>query len=178
MGYDYSNEIERSSDQLGELSKLADELHDAEATVAQLEAKLASAKADVVRISEEEIPELMAEIGMDEFKTSTGLSIKLDRKVFAKIPKYRMGEAVDWLDEHGEGGMVKRNVVVGFNRDQEEAATELAASLSEQYPAGVSQDYSVHASTLKAWAKRKIEAGEEIPEDLFGIHTKQIAKIG
>jgi predicted transcriptional regulator len=177
MGHDYTDEMDRSTDKLGELSSLAEELRGAETEVANLEAKLAAAKADVERIAEEEIPELMAEIGMAEFKTASGFTVSIDRKVYAKIPKYRMGEAVQWLDDNGEGGMVRRKVIVDFNRDQEDAAAELAEDLESKY-AAVAQDYSVHSSTLKAWAKRKIEAGEELPEDLFGILTKQVAKIG
>lgn len=180
MTYDYTEDqcIADSDDRLGQLSTLAGDLQTAQDEVAKIESDLAIAKSTVVQLSEETIPELMSEIGMTEFRTEGGFAITVERKVFASIPKYRMGEAVDWLDDNDEGGMVKRKVIVAFNRDQEEAATALAKKLGGTYPAGVEQVYSVHSSTLRAWARKRVEAGKETPEELFGIHTKQIAKLG
>ena len=39
-------------------------------------------------------------------------------------------------------------------------------------------DLSVHASTLKAFVKERIEAGTEFPRELFGVHvaTKAVVK--
>jgi len=178
MTHDYTEDIEVSDDALGQLSELALELRTTQTNVATLELQLKIAKGDVRELEEVQIPELMAEVGMTEFATSGGLKIKVEKKVFASIPKYRMDEAIKWLDDNNEGGMVKRNVIVAFNRDQEEDATTLMTDLAAQYPAGVDQTYSVHASTLKAWARKRIEAGKETPEELFGIHTKEVAKIG
>lgn len=178
MTHDYSEDIDVSDDALGQLSELAVDLRKAQSAVVNLELELKIAKADVRELEETQIPELMDEVGMTEFATSGGLKIVVEKKVFASIPKYRMSEAIAWLDKNNEGGMVKRNVVVAFNRDQEDEATELADVLGKDYPAGVDQTYSVHASTLRAWARKRIEAGKPTPEELFGIHTKQVAKIG
>lgn len=170
-------EHETTDDLLVQLGRMADELDQAMQRRDELAAKLKLEEDTIRLLEEEQLPELLQEVGVDRITTKNGLNVELDIDVKAKIPNYRKGEALKWLDAHGEGGMAKRTVTVFFNRDQEEDADFLTENLEKDYPAGVTKDYSVHASTLKAWAKRKVEAGDEFPHELFGVQIFRRAKV-
>ncbi len=177
---DYSGAVTPdSTDALAELSRLGTALTQAQANVKELETSLALAKKEVVNLSETQIPELMDEVGLTRFTTREGIPFKVSDQVFASITKAKKAAALAWLDNNGHGQIMKRKVIVEFDREQEDAANELTASLVGDYgDDGVLCDKSVHASTLKAWAREQLEAGADIPLELFGIHVRRIAKIG
>ena len=171
-----SYEVESGGD-LATLADLAEKLRVAQQGIAKLEAELKAAQAVEVELRDKAIPDLMDELGMAEFETRSGFKIKIVENVFASISKDRKTRAHAWLDENGHGGMIRRKVLVEFNREQGDDAKKLATDLRGKYPA-VAQELSVHGTTLKSWAKRMLTEGEDIPLDLFGIHTQKTAKIG
>lgn len=174
--FDYGDYVDKpEGDGLAELRRLADELEQAQERVAEAEAALKAAQQTAKHLAEEVLPGKMAEVGLEMFKTPSGFTLEIKEQVFAHIAKARAAAAYRWLEENGHGGMIKRHVLVAFNKDQEEAASKLHANLQLEF-SGVTQKLQVNAGTLKAWAKRMLEAGEEVPLDLFGIHTKTVAK--
>lgn len=164
-----------SENALAELSKLADEQAQAAARVADLEAQLEKARDEFRDISERRLPEKMDELGMEEFKTKTGLKIKVKEVIRASIPKPRQGEAFRWLRENGFGGLIKRAIAVKFGKGEDETAEKLAHDLAEKYE--VEDNASVHPSTLKAFVSEQLADGHEIPMDLFGVHRQRTAVI-
>jgi len=178
MTNDYSDFIDSAPDTAGlaQLSDLATDLYLAELAAAEAAEKAKEAQAKVTHISERLIPELMASLGMAEFVTTNGIKLKIDDVYRASIPKARREEAHAWLEANGEGGMVKHNVVANFARDQQEEARALRAQL-EADGLNVSDEQKVESSTLRAWVKRQLEAGAEIPMDLFGAGKIERAKI-
>lgn len=175
--YAYPVEIspEEAKGDLATLSRLAEELKAAQSEVARIEATLKSAQKRVQDLEEVAIPELMEGLGIASFRTSSGFAIEIAENVHVSITKENQPAAFRWLDEHGHGGMIKRSVLVAFNRDQESAAMALQEELATKFP-GVRQDANIHPSTLKAWAKRRLEEGEELPESI-SVHVIKSAKI-
>jgi hypothetical protein len=141
------------------------------------ERDLKAAQVVETELREKVIPGLMDELGMQAFETQSGFTIRIVENVFANISEERKAAAHAWLDKNGHGGMIRRKVLVEFNREQGEDAKQLATDLHGKYPA-VSQEMAVNGNTLKAWAKRMLEDGEDIPLSLFGVHTQKVAKIG
>lgn len=178
MTNDYSKFIESapSSDGLAQLSELTTDLYLAEIAAAEAAEAAKEAQAKVRDIAEHRIPELMIQLGMSEFTTTNGIKLKINDVYRASIPKARRDEAHAWLDEHDEGGMIKNNVIVGFGRDQGEAAGSLLTDLTNQ-GFNVKNEEKVESSTLRAWVKRQLEAGADIPMDLFGAAQIKQAKI-
>ena len=160
---------------LATLSKLAQELRAAQRAAESQELELKRAYARVTYLSTETIPELMAELGMKKFETTSGLKIELVKKVHASITQTNLTAAHSWLEENGHGGMIKREIVVAFNREQEEEAKELQDQLRGEYP-GVKSKEAVHNSTLKAWVKNRLKAGEHVP-DSISHHEIDVATI-
>lgn len=176
--FDYSEYVEQptSDHALSQLSQLADKQAAADARVKQIEAQLEKAREEYRDISERKIPELMDELGMEEFKTKTGLKIKIKETIRASIPKAKQDAAFDWLRNHGYGGLVKRFVSVSFGKGEDEMAEEAFRELIQRYE-GVDDKSSVHPSTLKAFINERLAEGDEIPMDLFGVHRQRSAVI-
>jgi hypothetical protein len=175
---DYSAFVEvDGTDALKKLHQLGNEMAQATKNVERLEKELAVAKKRVVDLSETEIPELMDSVGLESFTTREGIPFRIKKSVFASITKANHFKAMKWLDENGHSTLARRHVIVEFSKEQEEDATLLTKALGLKYE-DVDQVAKVHPSTLRGWAREQLEAGADVPLDLFGIHTKRIAKIG
>jgi len=161
---------------LSSLSQLIDELEKTEKDLAEKKAaaELAQAEFDLLRLRK--IPDKMSELGMAEFTTSSGASISIKKNYYAGISEDNKEAAMAWLTDHGLSDIIKANVIVPFSKGQAEAASKLKETLREQGYSFESKD-SVHASTLKALVKRRIEAGQEIDFALFSIHVQDEARV-
>lgn len=165
-----------SGGELAQLSTLAEEQAAAEAEVARLEALLSAAR-DVARdYAERRVPELMDQIGMAEFKTASGLKIKVEETIRAGISVANAAAAFAWLREHNHAAMIKRAVALSFGKGEDEKADGLIKELEER---GLHPDdkTSVHPSTLAAFVREKLRDGQEIPLDLLGVHRQRVSKI-
>lgn len=176
--YDYGDVADGPSpDDLHKLAELAKQMFDAERAVEKAEAELKKKKDALRGIAERDIPALMDQVGVEEFKTKTGLKLSIKRLLRASISKANLTKAVAWLDKHGHGGLVKRNVTIDFRRDQEDDAKELADELGGRGFENVATKHTVHAGTLAAWVRERRKNGEAVPEKLLGVSEHSVAKI-
>ena len=144
------------------LAQLAEELFDAQQTAKKAEEALARAQAEVQRLEEQEIPALMDDLGMERFTTASGFSVSVEPSVHASISEANREAAIRWLEEHGEGGMVRRDLILGFNAEEEDQIARLRNEV--EYPSKIVRN--VHPSTLRAWVRRRLEEGEEVPNTI------------
>lgn len=164
-----------SGGELTQLTQLAEQQASAQAKVSDLEAQLNKAREELRDIAERQVPELMDQIGVSEFKTATGLKIKIDETIRASIPKAKAPLAFAWLKQNGHAAMIKRVVSVAFGKGEDERAEALREKLASDFP--VEDNASVHPSTLAAFVREKLREGEEVPLDLFGVHRQRVSKI-
>ncbi len=180
LPYDYSGlEDDQAADQtdvLGRISVLADKMHDIDKQIAESELKTKKLKAEHEQIAVEQLPELFEQVGMSELKTRSGLPLKLKNKVHTNISKGRKPTAIAWLDANGQGGMVKRCVIIDFDKTQEEKVAALIRLIGKGWPNNRTE-LDVHASTVKAFVTRQLADGKEIPADIFGIHCVDVVEI-
>lgn len=144
--------------------------------VESLETQLAAAKADVRRVEQEDLPDLMQELGLETFKLKTGETVEVKPEVDCSITEEKRFAAHDWLSSNGFGGLIKTEVIVQFGRGEHDAAEGFAkeVALQGKQPALVER---VHPSTLKSFIKEQMAAGKAIPFDLFGVHPYNKVKI-
>lgn len=161
---------------LGRLQKLAQTQAQLEADIARLEEQTAKLKERWKDVRERQLPELMDQIGMESFKTSSGLTIKVEETIRASITKEQAPKAFAWLKSHGHASLIKRTVSVSFGRGEDERAEELRKALLEQQLEPEDKAV-VHPSTLSAFVREKLEKGEDIPLDLLGVHRQRFSKI-
>jgi hypothetical protein len=151
--------------------QMAETLLSARKIVERLESELSAAKADVQRLEQEDLPDLMQELGLSKFVLNTGETLEVQPDVTCAITEERRVAAHDWLTRHGFGGLIKTEVIVKFGRDEREAAVACANSV------GGEMVERVHPSTLKSFIKEQMAAGTAIPFDVFGVHPFQRVKI-
>jgi hypothetical protein len=135
---------------LGRLSGLVKGLQASQLAIEEAEALLKECKETYAEFSEERIPDLMQELGLESIELSTGEKLKVENVFYAKIPSQRQEEAFKWLQDNGMGSVIKEEVI---------------------------KKKGVHHQTLKAIVKERFEGGEPIPEELFGIYVKNVTKI-
>jgi hypothetical protein len=135
--------------------------------ISDMKDALAKAEEKYNHLSRTIIPDIMNEYGVDEIKID-GVKVSLRFDVHPHIPEPR-DAAFQWLDRNGFGGLIKTEVKVGFGRDEHEQAIEFKRELEAQ---GMIPDMkeSVHHQTLRAWAKERMEAGDNVPGDLFQLN--------
>ena len=182
MSHDYTGFVEEAvptEDSLKNLVRLTGMLRDQRQKVEDIEELLKVEKAKLTSLEEIEIPRLMEDVGVPKLTLPDGTPLEITDDLFASIAGARNAQAIAWLDEHGYAGLVKRRIVVSFSKEEAAKAEALLAELtSRDARLDISQENKVEPSTLKAWAKRAIEAGEAVPFETFGIYIKKRAKIG
>jgi hypothetical protein len=181
LPYDYSEHVEEdnavdSTDVLGRISKLADDMHQLSKDIAEAELKVKKLKAQHEQIAVEQLPELFEQVGMKELTTLRGLPLKLSNRVYTNVSKGRKPAAIAWLDANGHGGMVKRQVIIDFDKTQEDKVKALLRLIGKGWPNNRTE-LDVHGTTVKAFVKKQLEEGIAIPADVFGIHCVDVVEI-
>lgn len=158
------------------VAQVAQKISNQESVVADLEEKLRNAKKELYRMSDEELPQMLAEMGVSSFKLQDGSQVEIKKTYGASIPVDKREEAFSWLRQNGFGDMVKNIVSVNFGMGEDQKASEFKSRVEEQ---GLSpqQAESVHSSTLRAWVKEQTEDGKPFPMELFGAYIGQRAVI-
>jgi hypothetical protein len=168
-----------SDNKIARITLLAETMVHAAAHVESLKAQLDAAKAYHRRIEQEDLPELMREIGLAEFTMTDGTKIQVTDDVECGISEERRAAAHEWLARNGFGGLIKTEVVVAFPRDAHEEAQRVADDLAQELEGIATPQVQerVHPATLKAFIKEQLAAGKPVPFDLFGVHPFSKAKL-
>lgn len=151
--------------------KLAELLLQARANVESLDQQLATAKEDLRRIEQDDLPDLMMELGLTNFKLANGAAVEVVPDVQCGISEERRSAAHSWLTTHNFGGLIKTEVSVAFGKG------ELAAAQACAEKIGGAVKESVHPATLKIFIKEQMAAGSAVPFDLFGVRPFNKVKI-
>jgi len=179
MTHDYSEFQQKPGDNLlAVISEMARDYKAKEQLVADLEEKLKKAQEDFKDIAERKLPALMDEARQLEVTTDDGLKIAIKEKLRGSIPKAQQDEAFKWLDDHDHGDLIKREVTISFNRDEEAWAKKFMADLQKRKkPVRFKLERSVHPSTLASFATEQLEEGVDIPLQTFGLYRQRSAQV-
>lgn len=158
------------------LNALVDAIREKEAECEMAATVLAKRQEELRVLSGVQLPNLMDELQLKEFTTVRGLKIELDEKIECGISEDRKPVAFRWLENNGHAGMIKRQVGVQFNKGQEAEAKQLVEELTGKF-AAVTENRTVHPSTLKAWVKEMLREGKNFPLEHFGVFRRKVAKI-
>ena len=171
-----ASKFDKVKDEKGSnLSNLIRQSMKIEQEIADTEQALKDLKFRKRKVNEEDIPNLMQEMGMDSI-TVEGNKVSLRQFVHARISEEKKQEAFTWLRSIGEGDIIKNDVTVSFNSGQDNVAKSVLEDLRTQGFEPSHKEH-IHPQTLKAWAKGRIEAGKELDFDTFGVHVGTEAKI-
>ena len=144
--------------------------------VERLDRELKDEKQALLKLTDEDLPSTMADLGLSKFSLDDGSTVEVKPTYGASILVKDRPAAYEWLRENGFDDIIKNVISCQFGRGEDDQASAFHAFASQQgYPAD--QNESIHASTLKAFVKERIETGEDFPHTLFGAYVWQRAII-
>ena len=139
--------------------------------IADIENDLKMMKKKRDHISGEVIPTMMSEMGLAELKLHDGSHLKVSTSYRAHISEANKEAAYNWLRENGLGDIIKNEISVSFGRNEDNKAADYA-ELAKSQGLHPTQKMKVESMTLKALVRERIEAGKEMPADIFGVYTE------
>ena len=152
--------IQSLADQVERLEGVSSEIEDAESRI-----KLLKKKRD--HISGEVIPTMMSEMGLAELKLHDGSHLKVSTSYRATITEANKESAFNWLRNNGLGDIIKNEISVSFGRNEDNKAADYA-ELAKSNGFQPTQKMKVEPMTLKALVRERMEAGKEMPTEIFG----------
>jgi pyruvate carboxylase len=158
---DKSENIKSLSNEVQKMESLSKEIED-------IEENLKKKKKDLDVISGEVIPTMMSEMGLSQLKLMDGSQIDVKPFYNATITVANRESAFNWLRQNGLGDIIKNEVVVSFGRGEDNKAAEYA-ELAKSQGLQPAQKLKVEPMTLKALVRQRIEAGQEMPTEIFSI---------
>ena len=153
--------IQSLADQVERLENLQKEVEDADK---QLKEK----KKNLDYLSGEVIPTMMAEMGLSHLKLMDGSSVDVKPHYSANVTVANKEAAFNWLRNNGLGDIIKNEISVSFGRNEDNKAADYAA-LAQERGFQPTQKLKVEPMTLKALVRERIEAGKEMPTEIFNI---------
>ena len=163
------NDAKSLSEQVVKLQSMEEDLVKQEEHVKKL-------KKDIEVISGEVIPTMMQEMNLSTLKLSDGSSVEVKPIYGASISPAKKEEAFNWLRSNGLGDLIKNEITVSFGRNEDNKAAEYAVLAQGQGYQPV-QKLKVEPMTLKALVRERLEAGQEMPTELFNVFTGNRTKI-
>jgi len=166
-----------SDSKLKQLTVLGENLCELEEDIRKIEAMLNAKKNQAKQLAEVRIPDIMIDIGMSEFRLTSGYKLRVQPLLAVSIPKENLDSAETWLEDNHHGGMVKRVVEVYIPKTVgNNVLIKLSVTLKEM-GLEYQQKKSIHYQTLNSWARNMEKENEEIPEDIFKVYRSWTTKV-
>ena len=144
--------------------------------VQRLETQFKEAKKQLLKLTDEDLPAMLLELGLSAFELDDGSKVTVRPTYGAHIKAENKETAFNWLRANGFEDIIKNTVSCQFGRGEDQEAVAFMEQ-AQQLGYSAEQKTDVHASTLKAWVKERVENGEEFPMELFGAFVGQRANI-
>jgi len=170
------------------VSEMAEAMRKAQKAVAAATAALAKETADLVRIEQQDFPDLLREVGLKEIKLDDGAVLSLVDDIQCGISEDRKPRAFAWLREHNFDGIIKSQVIVEFGKGEDKARADTIKLLIKSKLDPIAKD-TVHPATLKSMLKEqrakpiepddtpKQKDAKRPPADVFGIFPTSKVKL-
>ena len=158
------------------VAEIARKIRDEEEYISSLESDLKKAKKGLLKLTDEDLPTMLAEIGLSSMKLDDGSEVSVKQTYGASILVDNRPAAYEWLREKGYDDIIKNTVACTFGRGEDEQASAFKA-FAEKEGYIAEQDTGIHHSTLRAFVKERVENGDDFPMELFGAYVGQRAVI-
>ena len=174
MTIDFEKDQQDAMKKTSSLYSLADQVEKLETMQKQLETQeeaIKEKKKQIQYISGEVIPTMMSEMGLAELKLQDGSHLKVSTSYRATITEANKESAFNWLRNNGLGDIIKNEISVSFGRNEDNKAATYA-ELAKGQGFQPTQKMKVEPMTLKALVRERIEAGKEMPTEIFGVYSE------
>ena len=170
---DFEKDQEKMLGKTDNIQSLADQverLDNLQKEILKQEDDLKQTKKDFEHLSGEVIPTMMSEMGLSHLKLMDGSSVDVKPNYSASITIANREAAFNWLRKNNLGDIIKNEISVSFGRNEDNKAADYAV-LAEGQGYQPQQKLKVEPMTLKALVRERIEAGKEMPTELFNIYV-------
>ena len=174
MTIDFEKDQQDAMKKTDNIQSLADQVQRLEGVLRRIELSennLKDLKKEHQRISGEVIPTMMSEMGLSELKLQDGSHLKVSTSYRATITEANKEAAFNWLRNNGLGDIIKNEISVSFGRNEDNKAASYA-ELAKGQGFQPTQKMKVEPMTLKALVRERIEAGKEMPTEIFGVFSE------
>jgi len=174
MTIDFEKDQQDAMKKTDNIQSLADQVEKLEELQSRLQTQeqiMKDTKKQIERISGEVIPTMMSEMGLAELKLQDGSHLKVSTSYRATITEANKEEAFNWLRNNGLGDIIKNEISVSFGRNEDNKAATYA-ELAKGQGFQPTQKMKVEPMTLKALVRERIEAGKEMPTEIFGVFSE------
>lgn len=161
---------------LTSVAALARKIRDKEERIAALEEELKDEKKALLKLTDEDMPAMLQEIGISSFSLDDGSTVEVRQTYGASILVQNRPQAYEWLRDNGYDDIIKNSVICQFGRGEDDQASAFAA-FAQQQGYVPEQKTEIHPQTLRAFVKERVEEGDEFPMELFGAWVGQRAVI-
>ena len=168
---DFEKDQEQVLDRTTNINKLADKIKELQAVEKAIELdekQIKEKKKHLEYLSGEIIPTMLSEMGLSSLKLQDGSSVEVKTNYSATITQANKEAAFNWLRENGLGDIIKNEISVSFGRNDDNKAADYA-NLARGQGLEPKQKLKVEPMTLKALVRERIEAGKEMPTEIFNI---------
>ena len=179
MAIDFEKDQEEVLTRTTEIKSLSEQvlkLRDLEAEVTSDEERIKTKQKEIARISEDVIPTMLSEMGLSQLKLADGSSVDVKPFYSASISVANREKAYKWLRDNGLGDIIKNDVTVSFGRNEDNKAVDYA-NLAKSQGFEPTQKLKVEPMTLKALVRERIEAGKQMPMDIFNVYVGNRTKL-
>jgi len=168
------------------VSKYAKELLEEQSNLAALAAAGVVVAEKIKKLEEKYLPEAMKEAGIKSLVMQDGSSIEVNNITFASITKENHDAAFAWLIDHGNSSLITPSLEIDFDKgDLDKAAAALEKLRKDnEFGSLVRINHYVHPSTLRVFARDRVEEQHLLPEDqrpfpekLFSCYSIEKAEV-
>ena len=174
MAIDFEKDQQDAMKKTENIQSLADQVEKLEELQSRLQTQeqvMKDTKKQIEKISGDIIPTMMSEMGLAELKLQDGSHLKVSTSYRATITEANKEEAFNWLRNNGLGDIIKNEISVSFGRNEDNKAANYA-ELAKGQGFQPTQKMKVEPMTLKALVRERIEAGKDMPTEIFGIFSE------
>ena len=171
MSINFEKDQQEVLDKTKNINQLADKIKELQSQQEQLQQQedaIKQKKKEIEHLSGEVIPTMLSEMGLSFLKLQDGSSVEVKTNYSATITQAKKEEAFNWLRENGLGDIIKNEISVSFGRNEDNKAADYAELAKGQGLEPV-QKLKVEPMTLKALVRERMEAGKEMPTELFNV---------
>ena len=168
---DFEKDQQDTMKKTDNIQSLADQVEKLNALQKRLELQeqnIKNTKKEFEHLSGEVIPTMMAEMGLSHLKLMDGSSVDVKPHYSATITQANKEAAFNWLRNNGLGDIIKNEISVSFGRNEDTRAADYA-DLAKSHGFQPTQKLKVEPMTLKALVRERIEAGKEMPTEIFNV---------
>lgn len=189
-----TNEVRQPSDtELSTLSRWARQVVELSDDIDRHDEKIRELAKIRDRIQFEDIPNLMAQFGVSEFKLKDGTRVTVKPFVKANLPtesailkcrtelereqmRARIERGLKFLKTQGAESLIKNQLKVEFGKGQIGKAREAIRALAK---IGIDADVvaTVHPQSLTAWVRERLSDGAPVDMTTFSVFNGNIATV-